>query len=116
MSTDENTPAWWKSQHLYGKMSNALIPALIVGLLIYLLAKSDQQFTDQNARLDTKFDILFEEISKIRVEIAVINTRVTNLETEVSEIKARVRQLETNQQKIISSLEAHEEEHARLAE
>lgn len=132
MDAPESPTPWWKSDTFFNRIYTAALPALMVALLVYSIAKTDQQLAAMNARIDL---ILIEladtkaEPAKTNAELAILGGRVTiieetltdidgrltNLEETTEDIEERLSRLEVNQREIISDMEAHEQEHALLS-
>ena len=72
MNTAEQSVPWWKSDKFYDRLYNGLIPALLVALLIYSLARTDQQFADQNARFEAQ---IADQNARFEAQIADQNAR-----------------------------------------
>ena len=122
--TTTTTPGW-KATSYQSMVVNVMFPfsvALIVGLLLYTLAKIDHQ----SARIDTmsaRIDNLSDRIDNLSDRMGNLSDRmerlafeVAEIKVEVAEIKSEVLEIKTNQQKLIIDFEAHLEEHARLDE
>ena len=85
MNTAEQSVTWWKSDKFYDRLYNGLIPALLVALLIYSLARTDQQFADQNARFEAQ---IADQNARSEAQFAAQTARIDTLFLQLGDLKA----------------------------
>ena len=141
MTTAEQSLPWWKSDRLINIVIpsligvNAVILTLVAALLIYSLARTDQQFADVRAQFTAqtaRIDSLHSELTATRIEMTDIKADVRQIKEDLQQVKEDVEQIkedvpeinarllileeqsdriETNQQEIMSEFDAHEQQH-----
>ena len=133
MNTLAQPLPWWKTEKLYDKLNSALIPTLIIGLLIYSLAKIDNLSQDiveireemaglkvemAEFKVETKGEItgIAAEIIIIKSDTSRLREDTSHLREDTSRLREDVTDLKAGQQQILYDFNIHQQEHASLAE
>lgn len=99
-SADSAVTPWWQRESFHSLVIYAIFPALVMGMLIYLMVKVDQQYATLNSNLLAlnndlilRFDMLAARIDEQAARIDAQAARMDILSTQMVDVLERLSNL-----------------------